>query len=95
MGGPRLAVSEQIEAAREFGARLEAQQWADGVRVVIRGAMRAPVHDGNVNLEAWWAAEVYYSPRQRRPSFTFLAETLEQLFAELAQLAAGEVSVGA
>jgi len=76
-------VSDTLEAAREFGARIEAQQWTDGVRIVVRGAMRAVMVKGSMDLEASWAADVYYSPRQRKPSFTYVAETPEKLLAEL------------
>lgn len=55
--------------------------------------MRAPIRDGEVSLEAHWSAEVFYSSRQRKPSFVLVADSVEQLFTDLAALSAGQLEV--
>lgn len=71
-------------AVRDLPNQLEAHRWNGGVRIVVSGAMRAPVRNGNVTLEASWRADVYYVPRTRKPAFTLVAETPEQLLRDLA-----------
>lgn len=87
-------MSEQLDSARDLPSILNAQRWAGGVRIVVQGAMRAPIRDGQVSLETSWRADVFYSPKQRKPSFSLVADTAPQLLQDLSALAAGELHMG-
>lgn len=71
-------------AVRDLSAQLEAHRWDSGVRFVVQGAMRAPITNGQVSLEASWRADIYYDSKARRPDFTLVAESPEQLLRDLA-----------
>ena len=81
----------QITAARQFAADLETRRWSGGVRVIFQGSMRAVMRDGSMDLQSGWQAEVFIDPKQRKPSFVFVAETPQKLLNDLAALVSGEV----
>lgn len=82
----------QLKAAEAFAASLRKREWDGGVRIVVQGAMRAIVAKGSVDLDASWRADVFTEGRQRKASFTLIAETPEQLFKDLAALSLEPVS---
>jgi hypothetical protein len=71
-------------AVRDLGAQLDAQRWDKGVRIVVQGAMRAPIRNGQVTMEASWRADVFYPPQMRRAAFTLVADSPAQLLRDLA-----------
>lgn len=79
-------MSAMAETARQIGQALETRRWEGGVRVIVQGAMRALIENGQADLEASWRADVFYAPRQRKPSFTLVAETPGQLLHDLASI---------
>ena len=54
------------------------------MRFVVQGAMRAPIRNGQIALEASWRADVFYPPQMRRAAFTLVAESPAQLLRDLA-----------
>ena len=79
----RRSTHNMRAAVHELAEQLETRRWQGGVRVVVQGAMRAPIANGNVSLEASWRADVYYD-NPRTPAFTLVAETPASLLRDLA-----------
>lgn len=73
-----------MRAYERFAAHLEEHRWDGGVWIELQGAMRAPVRDGNVSLEASYRADVFYDRRKRKADFTLVAETPGQVLRDLA-----------
>jgi hypothetical protein len=80
----KAAKPDMRAAVCDLGAQLEAQRWNGGVRIVVQGAMRAPIRNGEVTMEASWRADVFYLPQLRRAAFTLVAESPAQLLRDLA-----------
>lgn len=76
---------KMIDSAHAFGAHLDAQRWAGGIKFVLQGAMRAPVGEHGVTLEASWRADVFY-PGSRKAAFTLIGNSPADVLGQLAGL---------
>lgn len=77
---------DMLAAAGELAERVKAREWEGGIRIVLQGSMRAVTKPGGVDLEAGFRADVFYDTRSRRPAFTLVAETPQQVLRDLAAL---------
>lgn len=78
-----MATTTDMRAAvAELPRQLDERRWDSGVKIVLQGAMRAPIVNGNIELEASWRADVFYGGR--RAAFTLVAETPQQVLRDLA-----------
>lgn len=84
----------KLPAHFDLGALLEDRMYDGGVKIIIRGTMRAPVHDGQVTLEPCWIAEVYARANMRVPLIQIVDAEAAGLFAQLAMLSKeGDVKI--
>jgi len=77
----KLNVGDSVD----LSAVLKQHEWGKGVRIVVTGAMLAPLVNGKPTLNAAWRADVF-QPGDRKPLITLIEDTPAGLFRGLADM---------